>query len=440
MKKIILFFAIFVSALFGFAGGALAHAPRIIYYTEGDVVIKNPENSQAFYDELKGASRNYIIESASDFNLYLNLLVPEVANYKGRYSANVFLVENQEEKLTDVLDAGSSSWPEFYESFGRDYYLKGPELDKKMPAGKYRIEVFSNLPAEAEGNQGKYVLAVGKTEYFSLSDIFNVYWQLPLLKIKFFQTPVIQFFFTIFFIVAFIMLVVLGFLLWIIASLIAFTYRKIVSNEMKTIILTSAGMRVKDQIFKILAMPPDKVVVAHIITASKSEEDTSYVAIDKEAMQKAGFNVHDIDITGKSKNEILELLKNVNVIYMQGGNTFFLMNQIRKTGFDKILEKLIRKGVLYIGVSAGSIVAGKSIESAGWLGDENKVKLKNLKGMNLVDFNIFVHYKPEYEEIIRQELPDLKQRKKLRILTDDQALVVQGKEVLFVGQGEEIKI
>jgi hypothetical protein len=44
---------------------------------------------------------------------------------------------------------------------------------------------------------------------------------------------------------------------------------------MKTILLTSAGMNVKEQILKILPKPANQIKLAHIITASKAEEDKS---------------------------------------------------------------------------------------------------------------------------------------------------------------------
>jgi len=87
-------------------------------------------------------------------------------------------------------------------------------------------------------------------------------------------------------------------------------------------------------------------------------------------------------------------------------------------------------------------VAGRTIKTAGWKdADKNTVGLKNLKGLNLVPFDIFVHYQPEYAEIIKQKISDPKKRaKNLRILTDDQAILVQGKEVDLIGEGEAIVI
>ena len=432
MKKIFLF--LFVFLFLATADYVSAHAPRLIYQNQANVKISEPEKSQAFYDELKGKPRYYFLNSASEFDFYINLLVPETANYNGRYSANVFFVDSVSEKLVVFIDGSSVEWKEFYEPFGRDYYLKGPEFEKKLPAGNYKIEVFSNSPADE--NIGKYVLAVGKNEIFTLPEIINAYWQLPLLKIEFFKTSVAQFFFTPFFITFLIALVVLVLIIWLLAYLIGLTNIRITGGLVKTIILTSSGMQGSGrEILKILAKPADKITVAHITTASKAESDISYMERDRELMKKAGFNVEDIDIEGKNRNQLMKLLESKDIIYVQGGNTFYLMKHIRLSGFDKVVRKLVKRGVMYVGVSAGSIVAGKTIETAGWKNaDRNTVNLKNLNGMNLVNFNVFVHYRPEWAEIIKQKIPNPKNRKNLKILTDSQALIVQGKNILLVGE------
>ena len=71
--------------------------------------------------------------------------------------------------------------------------------------------------------------------------------------------------------------------------------------------------------------------------------------------------------------------------------------------------------------------------------DDNFVHLKNLNGLNLMPFDIFVHYKPEDAEIIKQKMPNAKKRSKnLKIITDQQGILVQGKEVDLIGDGEAV--
>jgi len=413
---------------------AWAHQPELIYQKQGNIEISNPEVSRAFYDELKESPRNYFVSSEKDFDLYINLLVPEIINANSRYSANIFLIENDKEEKIASFDGNSAEWEEFYEPFGREYYLKGPEFEEQVLAGKYKIEIFS------PENTGRYVLAVGKEESFDAVSLINLFWQIPLLKISFFETSVLQFFLTPVGIVGvgalgaiIIIFAILNFIFVLIGD--AIKHRKA-----KTLLLTSAGMEMKGEIAKLLQKPAYDITVAFITTASKPEEDISYLEKDFEAMKEMGFNVQEVDIEEKTERELSEIFQLKDIIFVAGGNTFYLLKAMRKSNFKKIIIKFLKQGKVYLGSSAGSIVAGRTIKTASWYGDENKVKLKNLKGLNLVPFDMFVHYQPEHTEIIKKKMPFKWQRRKLKILTDQQAVLVQGSQTVLIGEGNKIII
>jgi hypothetical protein len=170
------------------ATSVLAHQPVIV--GKETITIEKPEISRAFYGELAGLPRAYFIKAAQPFDLYVNLLVPRNTNAGGRYSARIDrLVDGQRDLLID-LRADSVVWQEFYEPFGRDYYLKGPEYKNRVPAGDYEIEVYSS------DNKGKYVLAVGEKEFFGPKEIAGVYTELPKLKTDFFGDNPVSFFTT----------------------------------------------------------------------------------------------------------------------------------------------------------------------------------------------------------------------------------------------------
>ncbi len=460
MKKIILFFSIFI--FFIFAGNISAHQPRIVYLQSGDVQIMNPETSQAFYDELKGSPKDYYIDSDKDFELYINLLVPEVGpeGYPrdGRYSADIFSAaggsasDGNWQKIYS-LDGSSVEWQSFYEPFGRDYYLKGPELDQQLSAGKYKIEVYSSdnsssqvLPeGKISEDKGKYVLAVGKNETYDINSILSVYWQIPFLKITFFKTSVLQFFLTPFGIAGVGALGALLIFLAFVYYIIGVIKTAIKHAQAKTLLLTSGGMpQMKDEILKLLQKPAYDVTVAFITTAYKYkfEENPGYINTDLQIMrEELRFNVEEVDIDGNTETQVMKKLELKDIICVAGGNTFYLLNSMRRCNFEKVIRKLLKHGKVYIGVSAGSIVAGKTIKTAGWKSDKNFIKLKNLKGLNLVPFDIFVHYTPEWDEIIKQKIKNPRKRaKNLKIITDDQGILVQGKEIDLIGDGEAIVI
>ncbi len=208
---------------------------------------------------------------------------------------------------------------------------------------------------------------------------------------------------------------------------------------MKTILLTSAGTNVKEEILKILPKPANQMKLVQIITASKPEKNKAFVEKDRKGLQEMGFEVEDIDLEGKTEDELRTLLSDKDIIFVQGGNTFYLMKYIRESGFDRIVKELIEKGVIYIGVSAGSYVACPSIEMSYWKHpDRNIVNLTDLSGMNLVSFLLSVHYKPEFREILKKEIS--KTNYGVKILTDSQAILVRDDKVKLVGMGEEVRI
>jgi dipeptidase E len=206
---------------------------------------------------------------------------------------------------------------------------------------------------------------------------------------------------------------------------------------MQTLLLTSTGMNIKEEILKILPCPANQINVAYITTASKSESDKTYVEKDRKLMEEAGFTVEEIDIEGKNHKQLFSLLQNFGLIFVQGGNTFHLLKAVKESGFDKVVKDLIARGVIYVGVSAGSIICGPNIEVAGWKNvDRNIVGLKDLTALNLIDFNIFVHYLPKWRSTIRHE--QARTDIPIRILTDKQGFLIKNNKIKLVGAQPEI--
>ena len=207
---------------------------------------------------------------------------------------------------------------------------------------------------------------------------------------------------------------------------------------MKTMLLTSAGMNVKEEILKILPNPPKELKLTHITTASIDEKNKDYVSKETQIMKQLGFQVTEADISGMTEGKVRKLLKDTNIIYVQGGNTYHLLKCIKESGFDKVVKELLEKGVIYIGVSAGSYVAGPTIEQADWIHEHNRFGLTDLTAMNLVPFLLMVHYVPEYKSILKEKIQ--KSKYEFKILTDNQAILVQDNNYKLVGKGPEIKI
>ena len=115
-----------------------------------------------------------------------------------------------------------------------------------------------------------------------------------------------------------------------------------------------------------------------------------------------GINPTWYSLKFKTREQIASELADADVIWVNGGNTFYLLDVARKTGFMEIVDDLVRnKGVMYGGTSAGSILASPTIEAAGRGGDgadKNMVGLNDLNAFGFVPFTTHVHYEPETEK------------------------------------------
>ena len=192
---------------------------------------------------------------------------------------------------------------------------------------------------------------------------------------------------------------------------------------MKNIVLTSSGIR-KDRFKKDFyeTIPKEELKnkkVLYITTASDGEEDPDKSWMEEEYNTILELGIKKENITEyKIGNEI-----NINlydIIYMMGGNTFYLLDQIRKYHFDEIIKKFIKDHKIYIGSSAGSIILGNSIHTA--LGyDENKVEMKDFTGLKLVD-GLIIPHAGRKEEFIK-ELKN-KTNEKLIVLYDGDGIII----------------
>ena len=105
------------------------------------------------------------------------------------------------------------------------------------------------------------------------------------------------------------------------------------------------------------------------------------------------YYIIDIDISKESKQEIIKKFNDVDVIYVAGGNSFYLLQQLIVKDVLQELQEFANNKI-YIGSSAGACIACPSIEYAQKLDDKLQAKLLNTyESMNLIDFYILPHYK-----------------------------------------------
>lgn len=177
-KKIIMFLILGGSLFLGYS--AKAHQPNFAN-KEKQILVANPEISQAFYGFLDKQPVQYSINSDSPFQLYIGLLTPDLP---GQQNNLIALIQNNPGEEIARLDGSQNfQWERWYEEFAGDWYWKGPEFKQEVPAGQYTVTVFN------ADNTGKYVLAIGELESFPITEMPQMMKKLFLIKTQFFNKP-----------------------------------------------------------------------------------------------------------------------------------------------------------------------------------------------------------------------------------------------------------
>jgi hypothetical protein len=170
--------ALAAALLFLATESALAHQPRL-RETEDTIVVTWPEVSKAFYARLDGRPQFYRIESDRRFRLYVQVVVPDEESIDTDYDIAV----TRGSDTVIKLDGQLADWTPYFEPFGGDAYLRGPDAVLTVPAGSYLVEVSSS------DNLGRYALVVGEGEAWPMSEIANAFRLMPQIKRRFFGKP-----------------------------------------------------------------------------------------------------------------------------------------------------------------------------------------------------------------------------------------------------------
>jgi len=169
----------------------------------------------------------------------------------------------------------------------------------------------------------------------------------------------------------------------------------------------------------------EKSKIGFIPTASELDKDRWYIEKDIEDLNKMKFNIVYIDVSKESKEEIVKKFNDIDAIFVAGGNSFYLLQQLK---IKDVLQDLIEfaNNKIYVGSSAGSCIACPSIDYVQELDNKSQAPLlDNYNAMNLVDFYVLPHYKSKekYTKIADKIEKNYKNYKFVKI-SNEQAIIV----------------
>ncbi|WP_299820781.1 dipeptidase PepE [uncultured Pontibacter sp.] len=139
----------------------------------------------------------------------------------------------------------------------------------------------------------------------------------------------------------------------------------------------------KDNILELLDGKSAVLFIPYARPGGISHAD--YTAKVKAAMEPWGFNVSGIH----EYSDPVKAVQEAEAVFIGGGNTFQLLKNLYNNQLIKPIQERVKKGMPYMGTSAGTNVAGKTI---GTTNDMPIVHVKSFDALQLVPFNINPHY------------------------------------------------
>ncbi len=194
---------------------------------------------------------------------------------------------------------------------------------------------------------------------------------------------------------------------------------------MKNMILTSSLYESIELVKKFLDKNTESKKILFIPTAANVEEYKKYMHLTQKAFEDFSYEVENFDVSVFSEEIAKEKLSEAKIVFISGGNTFYLLQELKRKNLITYLKERIENGLLYIGESAGSVIAAPDIEYASVIDDKTvATELDDYTGLNLVDFYIVPHFEEEpFVESSRNTVELYKDKLDLKLINKEAILV-----------------
>lgn len=141
------------------------------------------------------------------------------------------------------------------------------------------------------------------------------------------------------------------------------------------------------------------------------------------SLLNCGFIRENIIFSGEQKSN--QDILGVDYIYITEGNTFDILALIRERRLDVLIKVAVENGATYIGASAGSVIAGDTIEEA-YLFDRNQAGVMDFSGLGLLKGIVIPHFtKEQLEQYLSNNAETMEKYGIVYAVADDEILVIE---------------
>jgi dipeptidase E len=189
---------------------------------------------------------------------------------------------------------------------------------------------------------------------------------------------------------------------------------------------------------ELVGKPAADIKIALIENAADGEQgEKDWVASNREEIIANGFQVDVVDLTKylKDNKGLANILLDHDVVWLGGGNTYYLRWILKATGADKIITDAAKDDkIVYGGGSAGAVVAGPTLKYLDSADPPEDAPELILDGLWLTDFVVVPHSDdPQFGPLVKVINEKLQADTfKTEFISDAQAVVVNGDDVKIV--------
>ena len=199
-------------------------------------------------------------------------------------------------------------------------------------------------------------------------------------------------------------------------------------------ILTSSLYESMGIVKKFLNEKTESKKILFIPTATNVDEYKKYIHLTQKVFEDFGYEVENFDISVFSEETVKEKISETKIIFVSGGNTFYLLQELKNKNLISYLRGKIENGLLYIGESAGSVITAPNIGYADIVDDKVlATELNDYTGLNLVDFYVVPHFEEEpFVESSRKVVGLYKDKLDLKVINNKEVVLVENDDFRIV--------
>lgn len=174
--------------------------------------------------------------------------------------------------------------------------------------------------------------------------------------------------------------------------------------------------------------------IVFIPTAGNVEDYTDYIDEGRAALAAMGYQVDELDVASESQAAAIAKIKAAQIIYISGGNTFYLLQELKRKQLLPVINEKINAGVPYIGESAGAIIMAPNIEYNSLMDDTSVAPdLTDYSALAQTDFYTLPHFEEEpFVEADEKIIATYQNQINLVPINNSQAIISDGETYQIV--------